>query len=255
MDAMFPASFPSGEGSDLAGIISEVGANVSDFVVGDEVLGWSWKRSSHAEYVAVPAKQLIKKPAQLSWKIAGSLYIIATTGYAAVEAVNLKDGDTVVISGAAGGVGSIAVQLAKQKGANVIGIASESNHAWLTSLGIKPVAYGDDLVERLKTVAPDGIDAIIDLYGPEYIQLAADLGIASDRINTIISFEAAKEIGAKAEGSMQGSTIEILSEIAELVASGKIQVPIAATYPLEQVKEAYNELVKHHTHGKIVLIP
>lgn len=122
--------------------------------------------------------------------------------------------------------------------------------------GVIPVAYGEGLADRLKAAAPNGrIDAFIDLFGPDYVQLAVDLGIAKDRIETIISFERAYELGTKAQGSADGSTTEVLSAMAELVASGDIEIPIAATYPLEKVREAYAELEKRHTRGKIVLVP
>jgi NADPH:quinone reductase len=255
LHAMFPATFPSGEGSDLAGVVSSVGDGVTEFSVGDEVLGWSWQRSSHAEYTAVPVTQLISKPAALSWEAAGSLYVVGCTAYAAVRAVGPAQGDTVAVSAAAGGVGSVVVQLLRTKRATVLGIASPGNHDWLAAHGVTPIAYGDGLAERLKAAAPNGIDAFIDLFGPEYVQLAVDLGIAPDRIETIISRQKAQEVGAKVEGSGDASTTEVLSEMAELVASGQIEIPIAATYPLEQVKDAYAELEERHTHGKIVLIP
>lgn len=255
LEQMFPATFPSGEGSDLAGVVSSVGDGVTEFAVGDEVLGWSWRRSSHAEYVAVPVGQLIAKPAALSWEVAGSLYVVGCTAYAAVRAVGAGQGDTVAVSAAAGGVGSIVVQLLRTKGANVLGIASERNSDWLTALGVTPIAYGDGLADRLKAAAPNGIDAFIDLFGPEYVQLAVDLGIDPDRIDTIIAREKAQEVGAKTEGSGNATTTEVLSDLAQLVASGQIEIPIAATYPLEEVRAAFAELEERHTHGKIVLVP
>jgi NADPH2:quinone reductase len=255
MEKMFPATFPSGEGSDLAGVVSAVGEDVTDFAVGDEVLGWSSRRSSHAEYVAVPVTQLIRKPPQLSWEVAGSLYVVGCTAYAAVRAVEAGKGDVVAVSAAAGGVGVVVVQLLALKGATVLGIASESNHEWLRAHGATPVAYGDGLADRLRTAAPPGIDAFIDLFGPQYVELAVELGIPPKRIETIISRAKAQEIGAKVEGSGDASTTEVLAEIAELVASGEIEIPIAATFPLEKVRDAYAELEERHTRGKIVLIP
>jgi NADPH:quinone reductase-like Zn-dependent oxidoreductase len=251
----FPATFPSGEGSDLAGVVSSVGDAVAEFAVGDEVLGWSWRRSSHAEYVAVPVTQLIRKPAPLSWKVAGSLYVVGCTAYAAVRAVGAGQGDTVVVSGAAGGVGTVVVQLLRAKGATVLGIASQRNHDWLAARGVIPVAYGDGLAERLQAAAPNSIDAFIDLFGPEYLELAVELGIAPDRIETITSRDKAQELGTKAQGSVDASTTDVLSEMAALIASGQIELPIAATYPLEKVRDAFAQLEKRHTHGKIVLIP
>ncbi|MCW2548192.1 MAG: putative oxidoreductase [Mycobacterium sp.] len=252
---IFPATFPSGEGSDLAGVVSAIGDGVTEFAVGDEVLGWSETRSSHAEYTAVPIKQLIAKPTEVSWEVAGSLYVIACTAYAAVRAVAVQPGDTVAVSAAAGGVGSVVVQLLKTKGATVLGIASPNNHEWLKAHGVIPIAYGDGLADRLKAAAPNGIDAFIDLFGPDYVQLAADLGIKRDRIETIISRDKAAELGTKVEGSSDASTTEVLSEMADLVASGQIEIPISATYPLEKVRDAFTELAARHTHGKIVLIP
>jgi NADPH2:quinone reductase len=255
LDAVFPATFPSGEGSDLAGVVHLLGDGVTEFSVGDEVLGWSWQRSSQAEYVSVPTTQLIVKPPALSWPVAGSLYVTGVTAYAAVRAVSVAPGETVVVSAAAGGVGTLVVQLLKVKEAQVIGIASEPNHDWLRSHGVTPVSYGDDLRERIVELVPNGVDAFIDLFGPQYVQLAVELGVPRDRIETIIAFDAAKEYGTKAEGSGDATTTEVLAEMAELVASGQIEVPIAATYPLERVKDAYDELEKRHTRGKIVLIP
>ncbi len=251
----FPATFPSGEGSDLAGVVSSVGDDVREFVVGDDVLGWSWRRSSHAEYVAVPVTQLIRKPTQLSWEVAGSLYVVGCTAYAAVQAVDAGQGDTVAVSAAAGGVGTVVVQLLRTKGATVLGIASPPNHGWLAAHAVIPVAYGDGLAERLQAAAPNGIDAFIDLFGPQYVELAAELGIAPDRIETITARDKAQELGTKAKGSADASTTDVLSEMADLVASGQIKFPIAATYPLEKVRDAFAQLEQRHTHGKIVLIP
>jgi NADPH:quinone reductase len=255
LEQVFPTTFPSGEGSDLAGLVSAVGDGVTEFAVGDEVLGWSEKRSSHAEYTTVPTGQLIPKPAELSWEVAGSLYVVLCTAYAAVRAVAVRPGDTVAVSAAAGGVGTVVVQYLKTKGATVLGIASPSNHEWLTAHGVIPIAYGAGLGDRLKAAAPNGIDAFIDLFGPDYVQLAADLGIARDRIETIISREKAAELGTKVEGSGDASTTEVLAEMTALVVSGQIEIPIAATYPLEKVQDAFAELAARHTHGKIVLLP
>ncbi len=251
----FPASFPSGEGSDLAGIVVAVGAGVDDFAVHDAVLGFSWRRSSHATHVSVPTSQLIHKPPELSWEVAGSLYVVGCTAYAAVRAVDPDPGETVAVSAAAGGVGTVVVQLLALRDARVLGIASPSNADWLRSHGAVPVPYGEGLAERLKSAAPDAIDAFIDLFGPEYVQLAVDLGIERARIETIASFEKAQELGVKADGSVTASTPEVLTEMAGLVASGAIEIPIAATYSLERVADAFEELEHRHTRGKIVLIP
>jgi NADPH:quinone reductase-like Zn-dependent oxidoreductase len=255
MDAVFPATFPSGQGSDFAGVVAEIGSDVHGFEVGEEVLGWSDRRSSQATYVVVVAEHLIPKPAGLSWETAGSLYVAGVTAYAAVRAVSPRLNETVVVSGAAGGVGSLVVQLLTIEGAHVIGIASEPHHGWLRSVGVTPVTYGEGLIDHIRVLSPDGVDAFIDTFGDDYIRLAVDLGVPRDRIETIIAFQAAQEYGVKSEGSSTASTPEVLGEMADLVASGRITVPIARTYPLEQVRDAYEELEKRHTLGKIVLIP
>jgi NADPH:quinone reductase len=253
---MFPAAFPSGQGSDLAGVVVEPGEGVGEFTPGDEVLGWSERRSSHAEYVTVPATQLVAKPPSLGWEVAGALYVAGCTAWAAVRAVEAGEGDTVAVSAAAGGVGTLVVQLLRMRGAGVLGIASSpGSAAWLTAHGVTPVPYGEGLGDRLRQEAPDGIDAFIDLFGPEYLRLAVDLGVRPERIETIISFREAQEIGAKAEGSATASTREVLAQVADLVAAGQVEVPVAAVFPLEQVREAYARLEERHTLGKIVLVP
>jgi NADPH:quinone reductase len=251
----FPATFPSGEGSDVAGVVIEVGDGVSDFAVGDEVLGFSFQRSSHATHASVAVDQLIHKPAELSWEVAGSLYVVGATAYAAVRAVAPQSGETVVVSAAAGGVGSLVVQLLTLRDVRVLGIASSANAEWLLAHGVVPVDYGDGLADRLRQAAPDGIDAFIDLFGPDYVQLAVDLGVSPERINTIISFAKAAEVGAKTEGSAEASTPAVLQEIADLIVSGALDFDVAATYPLDRVVDAFEELEQRHTHGKIVLLP
>jgi NADPH:quinone reductase len=252
----FPATFPSGQGSDLAGVVTAVGPDAGGFAVGDHVLGWSWRRSSHATHVAVPVGQLVPKPRQLSWETAGSLYIAGTTAYAAVHAVEPKPGETVAVSAAAGGVGTFTVQLLAQRGVRVLGIASAANADWLTAHGAVPVVYGDGLRERVLAAAEPGrVDAFIDLFGPQYLDLAVDLGLSPDRIETVVPSGRARELGVKTDGSVAASTPEILAELADLVATGVVEVPIAATYPLDRVTDAFAQLERRHTRGKIVLIP
>jgi NADPH:quinone reductase-like Zn-dependent oxidoreductase len=216
---LFPATFPSGQGSDLAGVVAEVGPAVQTFAVGDEVLGFSEKRSSQAQFVAVPAEQLTTKPKQLSWEVAGSLYVAGTTAYAAVRAVGLKPGDTVAVAGAAGGVGSLGVQLARRAGATVLGIAGPTNDDWLAAHGVVPVNYGDDLADRLRAASPSGrIDAFLDFFGDGYVELAVNqLGVAPDRVDTIIDFPAVEMFGVQAAGNADASSAAVLAELAALV--------------------------------------
>jgi NADPH:quinone reductase-like Zn-dependent oxidoreductase len=252
----WPSTFPSGQGSDLAGIVVEVGAGVEAFEVGDSVLGFSDERSAHAQYVAVPATQLAQKPEDLSWDVAGSLYVAGTTAYAMVRAVGLTDGDTVLISGAAGGVGTIAVQLARHAGATVIGVAGPANQDHLRELGAVPVVYGDGLAERVReAVGGAGVDAVLDTHGDGYVELGLELGVAPERIDTIVDFGAPAKYGVQAVGTAAAATIDVVAELADLAVRGIVRVPIAATYPLSQVREAYTELEHGHTRGKIVLHP
>jgi NADPH:quinone reductase-like Zn-dependent oxidoreductase len=252
MHAMWPATFPSGEGSDLAGIVTKIAAGVDGFKVGDDVIGFTDRRASHAEYVLVEAQNLTIKPAKVSWEVAGSLAVAGSTAYASVRAVSLKRGDTVAVSGAAGGVGSIAVQLATRAGAHVIGIASPANHPWLAAHGVKPESYGADLADRLRKTR---IDAFIDTHGGGYVKLAVELGVPRERIQTIIDFAAVREYGVKAEGSNEARNASVLAELAALIASGDLEVPIAATFPLDQVRAAFSLLEQGHIRGKIVLLP
>jgi len=251
----WPAAFPEGEGSDLAGIVERLGPDVTTVAEGDEVIGWVDTRSSHAEYAVVEAEHLTPKPASLPWEIAGALPVVGFTAWAAVRAVALKPGDTLVVSGAAGGVGSLAVQLARREEATVVGLAGPANHAWLTKHGVIPVSYGDGVADRIREAAPT-TDAFIDTYGGDYIELALDeLGVDPARIDTIARFDAAGKYGVKAEGNAVGASAATLGELAGLVAAGELEVPIAATYPLTQVRDAFAELAKGHTRGKIVLLP
>jgi NADPH:quinone reductase-like Zn-dependent oxidoreductase len=246
----WPATFPSGQGTDFAGRVVAVGSSISGYAPGDEVLGWSDWRSSHADFVVVPADHLTRKPLALDWIRAGGLFVAGVTAYAAVRAVSLKPGETVAVSGASGGVGSLTVQLAREAGAQVIGIAGERNADWLRSVGVTPVTYGDELRDQLRALAPD---AFIDTYGDGYVDLAVDLGVPGDRIDTIIDYPAAQKHGAKAEGSSTASSADVLAYMASLVAWGTILLPVTAVYPLGLVKEAYTELAERHTRGKIVL--
>jgi NADPH:quinone reductase-like Zn-dependent oxidoreductase len=249
----WPATFPSGEGTDFAGVVQVLGEGVSAFAVGDEVLGWTEERASHAELVVVPAEQLTAKPPSVSWEVAGSLFVAGVAAYASVQAVAPQAGETVVVSAAAGGVGSVAVQLARRTGATVIGLAGEHNHDWLRRHDIIPLTYGDGQGERIRGAAGGSIDAFIDTFGGGYVEEAVELGVAPERINSIIDYEAAQRVGAHIQGTHSIASASVLAELVGLVADGSLEIPIARTYPLGQVRDAFRELAERHTHGKIVL--
>jgi NADPH:quinone reductase-like Zn-dependent oxidoreductase len=251
----WPATFPSGQGSDLAGVVEEIGPQVVNFAVGDEVIGFVENRSSQAELVLVKSGNLIPRPRNVSWEQSGSLFVAGATAYAAVRAVALKAGDTVVVSGAAGGVGSIAVQLAKNAGAKVIGLAGNANQKWLADHGVIPITYGDGVEDRIRTASGGKVDAFVDTFGGGYVELALKLGVAANRIDTIIDFAAAAKHGVKAEGNYEAANATVLAELAGLIAGGRLEIPIAKVYPLADVQEAYRDLEQRHTRGKIVLEP
>jgi NADPH:quinone reductase-like Zn-dependent oxidoreductase len=251
----FPATFPSGEGSDLAGVVEEVGGAVNNVAVGDEIIGFTDNRASHAELVVVEADHLVPRPARVPWEQAGALFVAGTTAYATVRAVSLTAGDTVVVSGAAGGVGSIAVQLARNVGARVLGLAGAANNAWLTDHGVIPIAYGDGVAKRIRATTGNRVDAFIDTFGGGYVELALELGVAPDRIDTIIDFAAAAKHGVKTEGNSAAANAGVLAKLAGLIEAGRLEIPIAKVYPLADVREAYQDLAQRHTRGKIVLVP
>jgi NADPH:quinone reductase-like Zn-dependent oxidoreductase len=253
LHARWPATFPSGQGSDLAGVVAETGPGVTGWSAGDEVIGFTDTRASQAEYALVEEKNLTARPAGVPWQVAGALFVAGATAYAAVRAVGLTEGDTVAVSGAAGGVGSIAVQLARLAGATVIGLASPANHEWLAGHGVIPVAYGEGVAGRIREAAGK-LDAFIDTFGADYVQLALELGVEPSRIDTIANFDAVQRYGVKPEGNAAGASASVLAELAGLIAGGKLEVPVAATFPLDQVRDAYRRLAQGHILGKIVLV-
>ncbi len=203
----------------------------------------------------MPAEQVTVKPENVPWEVAGSLFVAGLAAYNSVDAVAPKAGETVVVSAAAGGVGSIAVQLARRSGALVIGLAGEANHEWLRRHDIVPVTYGEGQADRIKEAAHGTINAFIDTFGGGYVALALELGVVTERINTIADFEAVGRFGVKSEGTHFNATAERLAELVALVAEGELEVPIARTFSLDEVQEAYRALADRHTHGKIVLVP
>jgi NADPH:quinone reductase-like Zn-dependent oxidoreductase len=229
---------------------------VKGVAVGDEVIGYTDNRASQADYVLVEAANLTAKPPEVPWEVAGALFVAGATGVATVRAVAPTAGEAVVIAGAGGGVGVFAVQLAVRTGARVIALASERHHAWLRECGAVPVAYGEGVSERITAAAEETpMAAFIDLVGDGYVELALELGIAKDRIDTIVDFPATQKYGVKFEGGAAAASATTLAELAEAVAAGDLVVPIQRTYPLDDVRAAFTELEAGHMAGKIVLIP
>lgn len=247
----FGLSLPAGFGTDYAGVVDEVGDGVTGFAVADRVFGSALSRAV-ADYVIIdPAQDGVNHtPDGVDDRTASTLDIAARTASAALAAINVGKGDTVLIGGAAGGVGIFAIQLARLAGAKVIGTASESSFDYLRSLGAEPVTYGAGLVERVRALAPGGITAATDLYGTETAYAARELGVPDDRLSTIAA--PVPVPGVKSVGGINAAP-GTLKHVAELIASGKLTVPIAATYPVEQIREAVKLQATRHAQGKIVV--
>jgi NADPH:quinone reductase-like Zn-dependent oxidoreductase len=237
-------------------VVEEVGADVKGVAVGDEVIGFTDNRASQAEYVLVEADNLTPKPPEVPWEVAGALFVAGATGVAAVRAVAPTAGEALVIAGAGGGVGVFAVQLGVRAGARVIALSSERHHTWLGDRGAVAIAYGNGVSERITPAAAETpVAAFIDLVGGGYVELALELGVEKDRIDTIADFPAAQKYGVKTVGGAGVASAATLAELAEAVAAGELVVPIQRTYSLEDVRAAFTELEAGHTAGKIVLIP
>jgi NADPH2:quinone reductase len=258
--ALNPGALPALHGSsytpgrDLAGEVVAVGADVHSFTVGHAVLGWLQSWDAHAQLVAIPEAQLVSRPQALSWNVAGSLYTTPMAGLGAIRAVEPRPGETIVISGASGGVGFTAAQLALRAGATVIGLTSAAHFDLLRHHGIEPVQYGDGEHERIRATA-GRVDAFIDAVGGGYIDFALNLGVPTDRIDTVVDYRGAREKGVKALGTTDAGGTSALADLAALAAAGDLPIPIAATYPLTAVRDAYQALADRKTHGRIVLHP
>ncbi|MCY1140195.1 zinc-binding dehydrogenase [Actinoplanes sp. Pm04-4] len=260
--ALNPGALPALNGSsytpgrDLAGVVVAVGDDVHDFAAGDAVLGWLQSWDAHAELVAIPAAQLVRKPDALSWDVAGSLYTTPMAGLGAVKAVAPQPGETIVISGASGGVGFTAAQLAVRAGATVLGLTSEVHFDLLRRHGIEPVRYGEGEQERILDAAgQQPVSAFIDAVGGGYIDLALALDVPRERIDTVVDYRGAHEKGVKALGTTDAGGTPALAELAELAAAGELHIPIAAGFPLAAVQDAYRALADRKLHGRIVLHP
>ena len=251
--ARFNITLPSGFGYDFAGAVDEVGEDASGFTVGDRVYGGVMERAA-ADFVVMRAdapEPIFHTPEGLSDEVASTLYIAGATALAALAAVNLSSEDTVLVGGAAGGVGVFVVQLARLAGATVIGTASESTFAFLSDLGAQPVAYGAGLEDRVRACAPDGITAAIDLFGTETIETALALGVSPDRIAAIAAGPTPPG-GARAVFATAAQP-DAVPQIAAAIVAQELTVPIAGTFPIEQISEAATLQAGRHAHGKIVV--
>lgn len=241
---------PPVPGNEFAGVVDEVGPSVTGWAVGDEVLGFNLL-GCYSEYVVVGTDQIVAKPASMSWEVAGGFTAGAQTAAIAWEEVDPRDADVVLIHGAAGNVGGFAVQLARLRGARVIGTARPEHHEYLRGLGAEPVDYRADLVERVRALAPDGVDVVLDGAGREALE--ATLALAKDlaRTRTIYEHENGPRVGV---ATLSGTrSAERLAWLVGLNGEGKLAQLIRSTYPLERAADAHRELATGHGRGKIIL--
>ena len=253
--ARFSITLPSGFGYDFAGSVDEVGQDASGFTIGDRVYGGVMERAA-ADFVVMAtdgSEPVFHIPEGLSDDVASTLYIAGATASAAIAAVELSSEDTVLVGGAAGGVGVFVVQLARLAGATVIGTASESTFAFLSDLGAQPVAYGAGLEDRVRACAPEGITAAIDLFGTETIETALALGVSPDRIAAIAAGPTPPG-GARAVVATTAPA-DAVPQIAAAIVAHELTVPIAARFPIERISEATALQAGRHVHGKIVVTP
>lgn len=248
---VIPPSFPHNIGNEFSGTVDHVGDDVTTFRPGDHVLGFT-TASAYADYVVVPVDQVTAKPNNVTWEVAGALSVAGQTAYYTLQDLKVREGENLVIHGASGGVGTIAVQLARAAGATVIGSASPRNHDHLRSLGAIPVDYNDRLVSTIQAMSPNGVDAVLDLAGGTAIDASVALVADRSRIGTVADEDAAAKYQVR---RLQPSrSAETLGELARLNSRGDLQVPISATYPLEEAAAAHRDLESAHRPGKIVLL-
>lgn len=254
LDAMMETQFPITPGWDVSGVVEAVGLDVYDYAVGDEVIGYvrkDWvQNGTYAELVAANVRLIARKPAALDWTEAAGLPLAGLTAYQCLDRVRVGEGDTVLVHAAAGGVGAFATQLAVLRGARVIGTASERNHDFLRELGAEPVSYGDGLVERVRSLVPNGVDAVVDCVGGESIDASREVLSDFSRLVSVVD-PRAEELG--------GATMWVrpnaadLTELARLADAGELRVFVDRVLPLEQAAEAWRLSMEGRTRGKIVL--
>jgi NADPH:quinone reductase-like Zn-dependent oxidoreductase len=244
-------NFPAIVGNEFAGVVDALGPGVENVAVGDEVIGWRLL-GSYAETLIVSADQLVPKPAAMSWEVAGGFNAAAQTSSACIEALKIKDGDTLLILGAAGTVGTVAGQLARYLGAMAVGTAREENHSYLLSLGISPVAYGPGDVDRIREMAPGGVDAVLDCAGAAALPTALELVEDHSRIATIGAFGVEEKYGLAT--IPKDRTADRLKRMVKLWESEDIDVRLRDVYALADAAAAHAQVETGHGRGKSVLL-
>jgi NADPH:quinone reductase-like Zn-dependent oxidoreductase len=255
LDPALDAVFPVIPGWDVSGVVVQPGASVTEFVTGDEVIGYVREdflsRGTFAEYVAAPVRTLARKPRNLTYEEAAGLPLAGLTAYQVLTgALAVQEGDVVLAHAAAGGVGSIAVQLGRHLGARVIGTASERNHDFLRELGAEPVTYGEGLAERVRALAPEGVDAVFDTVGGEALKVSADLLAPGGRLASIAD---ASVVDLGGRYVFVRPDAADLARLADLAEQDVVTVHVDETFPLERAADAQRLSAEGRTRGKIVV--
>lgn len=258
LDPFFDSYFPLIPGWDVAGIVEQIGPAVSEFAVGDEVVGYVRKDhiqyGTYAELVSCPVRTLARRPTAATFEQSAGLPLAGLTAYQALAtALHVGTGDTVLVHAAAGGVGSLAVQLARLFGARVIGTASERNHDYLAGLGAEPVTYGEGLADRVRALAHEGVHAVFDLVGGQTLEATPDVLAPGGRLASVHEPAAVTALGGSYVFVRPDATD--LGALVRLVDEGQLRVPVARTLPLAEAAEAHRLLEEGHVAGKLVLTP
>jgi NADPH:quinone reductase-like Zn-dependent oxidoreductase len=251
--AFAPVTFPHVPGIDVAGVVDAVGPGVTGLEVGDEVFGKA-AGGSYADLALARANAVAVKPAGLPWELAAALPVAASTARHALDELAVTSGETLLVDGATGGVGTLVVQLARRLGATVLGTAGPANQEHLRSLGATPLVYGDGLADRVRAAAPQGVDAALDGTGHGALPILVELAGGPDRVVTLADPKAG-ELGVTFLGGEVPDLPAVLAQVGALAATGALTLPIAHAYPLAEAAAAHRASQSGHTRGKLVLIP
>ncbi|KRC35472.1 alcohol dehydrogenase [Oerskovia sp. Root918] len=255
LDAIMDTTFPVVPGWDVAGVVERVGLDTPELSVGDEVFGYVRKDvvsgGTTAELVAAPVRTLARKPASWTWEQAAGAPLAGLTALQTIDRAGVTSGQTVLVHAAAGGVGSMAVQIAVARGARVIGTASERNHEYLRSLGAEPVTYGDGLAERVRSLAPDGVDVVLDYIGGEALATTPDVLREGGTVASVVDAAARDELGG--HYVWVRPDVEGLTELARLADAGQLTVDVAEVYDLADAAKAHEASRTGHVRGKVVI--
>ncbi|MBF9068812.1 NADP-dependent oxidoreductase [Streptacidiphilus fuscans] len=255
LEPMMDTVFPVIPGWDVAGTVVAVGPDTPEFAPGDPVMSYARKDDIHAgtfaELVTVSAQHVARKPASLDWAQAGGLPLAGLTALRTLDRMGVGPDDVLLVYGAAGGVGSMAVQLGVDRGAKVIGTASERNHGYVRKLGAEPVAYGDGVAERVRALAPDGVTAVADFVGGQLevtLAVLAPGGRNASVADPTVEQHGGMWIWVRPDGVK-------LAELATVIDRGALTVEVAQTFPLDRVAAAFDASRTGHTRGKLVIVP